>query len=327
MTQPRIRIAAGLALSLLVAAACAGTSPSPSAPAGPSGTIAAADPTNGLATGTRLVVLAEGGDGVAGLWALTASGWAQLGTAPGATGIGTISDGIAIATGRNVELRPATGLGSTGTARTLKWPGSGSGSGPMAPIVSLSTSPAGKLAIVTSDAQGSGYLVAAVDGTVAPVDIAPMQSFTPSAAWLDESHLLVLSTDQSQMSRLASMDCGDGTLSTGRAVTGIRVAGLSADRSTAAVATESGLYVGSVPSLLGQTAVQPAITLEAAQIVWALTLDADGKHVFLLSGQMAPDGKVSSVRELGYTQQGSSWVKMLDVPVPFGRAIGQVFLG
>jgi hypothetical protein len=323
MTLPRIRIAAGLALSLLVVAGCAGASPSPSAPAGPSGTTAAADPTNNLATGTRLVVLAEGADGVVGLWELSTSGWTQLGTAPGATGIGTAADGIAIATGHKVEVRPAHALSSPGSATSLKWP-TPEGA---APIVSLSTSPSGKLAMATADAQGCGYYVAAVDGTVAPVGDPGIQSFTPQAAWLDESRLLILAMDRALVSRLTSMNTGDGTLTAGGAVSGIRVAGLSGDRATAVVATEAALYVGSVPSLLGQAAVQPAVNLNAAQIVWALTLDSNGSQLFLLSGQMAPDGVVGSVRELGYAQQGSSWVKMLDVPVPFGRAIGQVFLG
>jgi len=214
MTQPRIRIAAGLALSLLVAAACAGTSASPSAPAGASGTTAAADPTNKLATGTRLVVLAEGADGVVGLWELSASGWTQLGTASGATGIGTAADGIAIATGHKVEVRPATTLSSPGSARALKWTAPEGA----APIVSLSTSPSGKLAIVTADAQGCAYLVAAADGAVAPVGDPGIQSFTAQAAWLDESHLLILAMDRAMVSRLTSMNTGDGTLTSGGAV-------------------------------------------------------------------------------------------------------------
>jgi hypothetical protein len=61
-------------------------------------------------------------------------------------------------------------------------------------------------------------------------------------------------------------------------------------------------------------------------VVWALALDAGGSRVFMLSGTVAADGTVGSIHELGYARQGSAWVKVLDVPVPFGRAVGQVCL-
>jgi hypothetical protein len=329
MSRTRCELGLGLAVAtvaVLVAgcssASSLGGSPTDSPKAGEPLDSPAAASISALADG-RTIVLADGSDGIAGLWALDAnSAWTQLGATPGATALGPAADGIALASGSSVEVRPASALGSAGQVKTLKWPGAV----PMAPIVALDSSAGGKMVLVTAGAQGVGYAVAAPDGTIAPVDPAPAQSFTPSAAWLDDSRLLVLATDKAQASRLAVADTGAKTLELSGAVSSVRVMGVSGDRQTVCLATESAVWVGSVDSLLGTQPADPTLTLTDGQVVWGLALDANGSHLYMFSGTAASDGTVAGVHELGYVKRGSDWVQVLDSAVPFGRAIGQVFL-
>jgi hypothetical protein len=93
-----------------------------------------------------------------------------------------------------------------------------------------------------------------------------------------------------------------------------------------AAATEHAIYVGAAATLMGQAPPPAAVTLDESQVVWALTLDAAGSHMFMLSGTMAEDGTVGSIREVGYARQASAWIKVLDSSVPFTRGIGQVWL-
>lgn len=321
-------VGVAVATAAVLVAGCAGAS---SVGGSPTDSPKAGEPSYSPATasisalaGGQMIVLAEGSDGIAGLWALDANSvWTQLGTTPGATALGPTPDGIALASGSSVEVRPTSALGSAGQVKTLKWPGAV----PTAPIVALDSSPGGKMAVVTADAQNLAYAVAAPDGTVTVMSPAPDQSFTPSAAWLDDSRLLVLATDKAQVSRLAVADTGARTLLSAGSVLGVRVMGVSGDHQTVCLATESAVYVGSVDSLLGSQPASPALTLAESQIVWGLALDSNGSHLFMFSGTSDSDGKVTAVKELGYARQGSAWIQVVDTAVPFGRAIGQVFLG
>ena len=271
----------------------------------------------------RLIVLANGVDGGVGLWTLdAASKWVALAATPGATALGRTAGGIAIATGHEVDLRSGSNLPHAGTVRTLKW----SGTAPAAPIAGLDGSPAGKLAFVTAGDAGVGYALAAADGTVTALSPAPTQSFTPQVAWLDEARLLVPATDNMQISRLAVVDTAAHVLTPSATMLGLRVFGLSANRQTLAASTEDAVYAGPVARFLGGTMPERAVTLADFQVIWALTLDATGTHMYLLSGTEAPDGTLGSFRELGYARQGSVWTKVLDAPAPFTRAIAQVCL-
>jgi hypothetical protein len=101
---------------------------------------------------------------------------------------------------------------------------------------------------------------------------------------------------------------------------------LSADRKSVAAATEMAVYAGPFLTIAGSSVPPPIVTLAEGQVVWALALDTSGSRLFLLSGSIAGDGSIGDVHELGYARQGSSWQKVLDSAVPFGRAVGQVYL-
>ncbi len=334
-----IRFAAAAAVVALLGSGCAAAetqvpsaldSTAPSAaqavpgttgtPPGPPASLQASSP---LAGGGRLVVLGDGVDGGLGLWALDSTfQWTALGPAPDAVALGRTADGIAVATGQQVDLRPRSDVSHPGSLTSLKWPGTG----PTSPIAALDGSPTGKLAIVTADAQSLGYAIAATDGSITALAPAPTQSFTPLVAWLDDTRLLVLATDNQQVSRLAVVDSGAHTIKLATALGGIRVFGVSADRQTIAAATEAAIYAGPLVAFTGQTPAQPVATLAAGQVVWALAPDADGSRVFALSGTMAPNGEVGAIHEIGYARAGSGWARVLDTPMPFQRALNQVYL-
>jgi len=266
-------------------------------------------------------VLADGVEGGTGLWSLGAGGqWAALGATPNATALGRTSDGIAVASGHDVDMRPASDLTHAGRHATLKW----SAAAPAAPVVSLSGSPAGKIALATADERSINYWLAAADGTVTAMASAPTQSFTPLVAWLDESRVLVPSTDNQQVSRLAAVNVATHDVSTINAVLGVTVFGASYKGQSVAVATEKGVYAGPVAALLGGTPPQQVATLADTQVVWALSTDTAGTQVYVLAGTEAADGTVSALHELVYAKQGSIWAKLLDSPAPFTKAIAQV---
>ena len=321
-----VRFAALAVAVVFLGSGCrAGATPAPSAAA----TAAAASSAATLGTsspgelGARLVVLADGVSGGLGLWTLDAQlQWIALGATPDATALSHTTAGVVIATGHRVDMRPASDLVHPGRVITLKWPGTA----PTAPVEGLDTSPGGKLAVVTADDQGLAYGLAGADGTVTTITPVPTESFSPLVAWLDDSRLMVLDTDKFEVSRLGVVDTNAHTISTAQALGGVRVFALSSDRQIIAAATERAVYVGPVGTFLGQTLPQAMVPLGDSQVTWALALDATGLRLFLLSGTMAPDGSVSSIREVGYSRQGSGWAKVLDSSTPFERAIGQVYL-
>jgi hypothetical protein len=93
-----------------------------------------------------------------------------------------------------------------------------------------------------------------------------------------------------------------------------------------AAATESGVYVASVADWLAGREPASIVALEASQVVWDVGLSGDGSRVAMLSGTEEADGTVGNVRELGYQRGAGGWSKIVDVPVPFARALGQVWL-
>jgi len=233
------------------------------------------------------------------------------------------TEGVAVVTGRRVDSRAVSDLLHPGRVQTLRWPGIS----PDAPVAGLDTSPAGKRAVVAADGQGFVYGVAAEDGTVTALSPAPAQSFAPLVAWLDDSRLLVLDADKFEISRLGVVDTSANDISLAQALAGVRVFALSQDRQVIAAATETAIFAGPVETFLGRTSPQEVVTLGDAQVAWARALDATGSQFFLMSGTVAPDGSVNSIREIGYSRQSSGWAKVLDTAVPFQCAIGQVLLG
>ncbi len=269
-----------------------------------------------------MAVLADGQGSAKELWILTAAGiWQDAGGVPGATALSRAGSGLAIASGHSVDVRAAGDPSHTGTVTALKWPGQA----PSAPIVDLdATGPA--IAFVTADETSVAYATAGADGTVTPVTPAPVQPFTPLVAWLDASRLLVLTTDQELISRLAVLDVRGHSLEAWRSLAGVREFAVSGDRQTVAMATGAAIFV-SPASSIGSTAQPESVaTLGEAQVVWALALDSAGSEMFMLSGTVAADGTVGSVREIGYSRHGSTWVRVVDEAVPFDHAAAQICL-
>jgi len=292
-----------------------------SAPAPTVAPLPSADPTR-PASAPRLVVLAEGAAGARELWVLTAAGsWQDAGAVPGTTALGRSGGGVAIASGHRVEVRATGDLSHTAGETALKWPGRA----PAAPIVGLDATDA-TVAFVTADDTSMAYGTAGPDGAVATVTPAPSESFAPLVATLDATHLVVMTMDGNEVSRLAVIDTANHTMTTSKAIGGIRDFALSADRRSVAVATDGGAYVGSVADFIAGKAPKLVATVADAAVVWGLALDASGSQLYVLSGTVASDGTVGTVHELGYVRQGSGWVRSMDSATPFTSAVDQVCL-
>ncbi len=318
------RLGSFIAMVVLVGA-CSGPesspSPSPSIPPERSATGTTA-PATAPSVGQRLLVLAVGRDGQAGLWALgPGERWSVVAPEPGATALGRSPDGVVLASGGRIENRSGPGLSESAGSTALKWPGGA----PPAPIVAVDVSAAGEIALATADESRVGFALAGADGTVTALMPAPTQPFTPFVAWLDGSRLVVLSTDNREVSRLAIVDSIAHSIEPAAALAGVRVAAASADGKTIAAATGTGIYAGPLSTFQGTSAPAPINSLGPAQVVWAPALDFGGSRLSVLSGTVAPDGTVGSIHEIGYELEGSGWTKVLDVEVPFARGIGQVY--
>ena len=271
----------------------------------------------------RLVVLADGPSGGRGLWSLGPdSQWASQGNTPAGTAIGRTAGGLALVTGAGVEVRKGPDLSKPGSFTTIRW----AGTKPTAPIVGVDYSSAGKAALVMADDSTLSYGVAGSDGTIAALTPAPAQSFSPLVAWLDEDRLLVLSTDNRQVSRMAVIYVAAHTMKAAEALSGVRVFAASVDGKTLAAATEGAAYVAPFEAFTGSRSPDPIVTLADRQVVWGLALDGTGSRLFMLSGSIGGSGSIGDVHELVYARQGSGWQKVLDSAVPFGRAVGQVYL-
>lgn len=307
------KVATVAAALCLVSQACSGSPvPTPGARAS-----AVASPPS------RLIVLGDGPAGGRGLWSFEAPNtWSETASLPGATGIARFGNSVAISSGGSVELRSAATPATPGPAMSLRW----QGPAPVAQIVSLARAPGGRVAIATTSDESQSYWLVAADGGVEPLNPAPTQSFTPLVAWLDDSRLLVLTTDEAQVSRLAVIDVSARTIKPAIALAGVRVFALSQDRRAMAAATGTGVYAGPVEAFLatGETGLVAAV--DPSAVVWGLAMDDAGTKVAMFSGKVTPGGLVSSARAIGYVRQAESWVMEFDSAAPLGKTLDQVWL-
>jgi hypothetical protein len=275
------------------------------------------------ASAASLIVMADGVQGGSWLWRFQTPGkWTAAAPIPGATAVGRTADGVVVVVGGSVETRSGADLTQTAATMHLHW----SGSAPTAPVVSVDRAPGGKLALALSDGTGAAYAVASVDGAVTVLEPAPAESFTPLVAWLDDTRLLALSTDNLQVSRLAVIDTAAGTMTSIKTIGGISTFALSADRMTLVAATAGDIFVAPVSDWIGGVQPRRLAGVGVATVIWGLALDKDGAGLAMLSGTVADDGRVGDVHEIGYENSGSGWSKSFDVPVPMTGVRGQVWV-
>jgi hypothetical protein len=270
-----------------------------------------------------VIVMADGVQGGIGLWRFQAPDqWTAVGATPGATAVARTSDGVVVVAGQNVELRSSADLTRATATIRLKWPGVA----PSAPVVAVDRAPGGKLALVTSDGSSVAYAVASADGRVTVLQPAPVESFTPLVAWLDDTRLLVLSTNNQQVSTLAVIDTAVGTMTPIRTIGGIDFFALSSDRVTVVASTQRDIFVAPVSEWIAGAQPQNIASVGAVRVIWGLALDSNGTHLALLSGAVSADGHVSQVHEVGYTRGASAWSQSFDNAAPFTTSRGQVWV-
>ena len=318
------RVTRGAALALFVLAAVlggcgssgAGTTASPSAAATPKSSIA-------VPRIPAITVLADGVQGGIGLWHFDANtGWTPIAPLPNATAIGRFGGQVALVRAGSIELRGPSDFTKPGATTHPAW----KSGAPLAPIVSLDRSATGTVAVACQDSASQTYGIIGSDGTATRLNPQPVSAFAPRAAWVDTNRLLVMNTDAALVSRLSVFDVEGGTLSDLTAIGGIRDFAVAGDRQTVAAATEGNVYVGTAAEWLDGAAPPSIITLGKKQVVWDLAMDSDGTHLAMLSGTVAADGSVSGIRELVYLKQLGSWTADSSTVVPFGKAVGQVWL-
>ncbi len=322
------RLVAAIVTVALVGAACASPSASPagSSPAGssPGGSVAGGslDP-SAASSSASLIVLADGVQGGVGLWRFQAPDkWTAAGATSGATAIARTTDGVVVVAGQKVELRSSPDLTHATATITLTWPGVA----PSAPVVAIDRAPGGNLALVTSDGSSTAYAVATANGTVTVLHPAPTESFTPLIAWLDDTRLLVLSTDKQQVSQLAVIDTVAATMTPITTIGGISAFAISADRMTLVAATEGDIFVAPVLDWIAGKQPQKIASAAASSVIWGIALDQNGTHVAMLSGTVSADGGVGNIHEIGYTTSGSAWSLAFDAPAPITTARGQAWV-
>jgi hypothetical protein len=328
----RIRVAAVAAALCLVSACSAPPAPTDSPEASavparsaptPTAATSTYTPTASASAASGLIVLGDGIGGGLGLWRFEApNSWTAVATLPAATSIARFGDDLAISGPASVELRPAWAPSAAGTTLPMKW----QGPAPTARIAALDRSPDGAIAIATTDGESRSYWLAAADGTLEPLQPAPTEPFTPLVAWLDDTRLLVLTTDRQQESRIAVVDLAARTIEPSTDFAGVRVFALSADRRYLAAATGGSVYAGPVETFLGTGQPATIAAVDPSAVVWGLAFDPSGTRLAWLSGTVASDGVVTSVREIGYAKGSEAWVKTFDSPSPFGKALAQVWM-
>jgi hypothetical protein len=324
------RLVAAIAAVALIGAGCASSSASPAgaSPAGASPTGSSPGSVGGRSfdpseASASVIVMADGVHGGIGLWRFQAPDkWTAVGTTPGATAVARTSDGVVVMAGQTVELRSSADLTRATATIRLKWPAVA----PSAPVVAVDRAPGGKLALVTSDGGSVAFAVATADGAVTVLQPAPTQSFTPLIAWLDDSRLLVMSTDKQQVSQLAVIDTVAATMTTITTIGGISAFAVSADRLTLVAATEGDIFVAPVSDWIAGTQPQKIAGAAASSVMWGLALDKNGTHLAMLSGTVSADGRVGNIHEIGYTTDGSAWSLAFDAPAPITTARGQAWL-
>ena len=99
------------------------TEPPTPSPISSSRAVVSATPggSNPAAVGPRLIVLADGAGRGLGLWAIDMQGhWTTLGSTPGATALGRTTGGVAVGTGHQIDVRPASDLTQPGAKIELR---------------------------------------------------------------------------------------------------------------------------------------------------------------------------------------------------------------
>jgi hypothetical protein len=280
------------------------------------------DPTGAPSAETRLVVLAAGADGTAGLWTYAQGAWSESSQVPGATALGRDGQSLILAVTGALERRALSGLGSVGAKTTLSW-----ASQPAAgPIVAVAGSGAGVAAIVSSSSDSLAFNLVAADGKVSGLSPAPSSPFGPSVGWLDGGHLAVISADSMQIPRVAVVDTSQHKIVLLKGLAGVRTFTVSPDGQTLAAATETAVFVAPVSDWLADKVPGSAVTLKPSQVVWDLALSGDGSRLAMLSGTADAQGAVGDIREIGYIRGGTEWSSIFESVVPFGRDSGQVWL-
>lgn len=323
------RFVAVIATVALVVAGCASSSasPVPSVWASPAGSLSGGSVPGGSldpsVPSASVIVMADGVQGGIGLWRFQVPDkWTVVGATPGATSMAPTADGVVIVAGRYVEVRSSSDLTRAATTISLEWPTAASSD----PVVAVDRAPDGKLALVTSDGSNADYAVATAAGTVTVLQPAPTESFTPLIAWLDDTRLLVLSTDRQQVSRLAVIDTAAATMTPITTIGGIDFFAVSADRMTLVASTEGDIFVAPVSEWIAGAQPQKIGSVVASSVIWGLALDKSGTHLAMLSGTVSADGRVGNIREVGYAKGGSTWVQSFDAPAPITTARAQAWV-
>jgi hypothetical protein len=304
----------------------AGASPAGASPAGasPAGASPAVSFAHGSPepSGSSVIVMADGVQGGIGLWLFQAPDrWTAAGATPGATAVARTADGVVLVAGQKVELRSTADLSLAAATITLKWPATA----PSWPVVALDRSRDGKLALAISDGNAAAYAVASVDGNVTILRPAPTQSFTPLIAWLDDTRLLVLSTDKDQVSRLAVVDTAAATMTPIETIGGIDSFAVSGDRMTLVAATEGDIFVAQVSDWVAGLQPEKVARVDANSVIWGLALDNNGAQVAMLAGTASADGTVTNLHEVGYAKRASAWLQSFNAQAPITKGKGQAW--
>jgi hypothetical protein len=268
------------------------------------------------------MVLGSGSGAGTSLWQFQGPDkWIEIGSAGEATALGRTDLGPVLAGSLKIQTLtwadPATPLASV----ALKW----FSAIPADPVVAVDRSPSGQWAMVMSNGTRVGYATAESDGTATILESAPKQSLTPLVAWLDDTRLVVLNTDDRQVSKLAVIDTAAGKMTSIGAIGGIRCFALSGDRKTLVAATETDVYVAPVSGWLTGAMPKKIAGIEGPSVAWGYSLNLDGSVLAILTGAETADGRVSEPHEIVYARTGEDWAKAIDVAAPFATAQGQVW--
>lgn len=298
--------------------------PSPTATAIVTSSLASAPSVRAADAGSpQLLVLAAGATGDPGLWTCGSDGsWNAAGMVPGATAIARDGQKLTLAGQGSLEFRDVSAPQKVGPTLSLKW----ASQAPQGTIVGVDRSNPGKAVVAIADSNGLAFAVVSAEGSAGLLSPSPESPFGPSVAWLDDDRLVALSVDTRQVPRLAVIDTAKRAIALLRVLGGVRLFSLSPDRLSLAAATESGVYVAPISDWLAEREPAAIVTLEPSQVVWDLALSGDGSRLAMLSGTEAADGTVSDTREIAYERKARAWMKILESPVPFIRANGQVWL-
>jgi hypothetical protein len=306
---------------LASAPATAGATSSAAVSAGTGSTIPS------TSAGAPLLMVLGGSESSSGVLLVMNEGGAWSEGMPDVNATSIARDGslVTIARRDGLEVRDVAHPQADGTFHPIGW-----GMEPETPSpVGVDMSDTGKAVIALGTANGLVYLVAGGRGdlsTLSSLSPSPASPFGPSIAWLDETRVLVLSSDSLQVSRIAVVDSASRTVTSLRGLAGVRAFALSPDRRMIGAATESGVYVGKTGDWLAGKEPILIYTAGESQIVWGLAFDGSGSRLAFFSGDEDANGTVTDAHDLGLRTVDGSWQSSFDLPVPLVRPINQVWL-